>query len=84
MAKVSSFPSFIYCQKMGQLSCPAPPSFLQSVYHSVMEFLVFWLTINIYCILLLALSFLWGPRSRGLGEKGQDSAITLGPCAVEL
>lgn len=35
--------------------------------------------INIYCILLLALGFLWESRFRGLGGKGQGPAVTLGP-----
>lgn len=62
--------------------CPAPRSFVLSVYHPVMEFVFCFLIDYIYCILLLALGFLWGPRStEALGERGSGPP---GHCTVEL
>lgn len=60
---------------------PAPRSFVPSVYHPVMEFLVFvfWLIINIYCTLLLSPGFLWGPRSTETLERGSGSCDQVAP-----
>lgn len=79
MVKVSSFPSFIYCQNMGQPSpaaespCPAPPSEAScSLYHPVMEFVFCFLVDYKHLLHTLACSglFLGTREHRRLGEKG--------------
>lgn len=87
MAKVSSFLSFIYCQKMGSCATLPHPSKLRVVYHPSSDgvsCVVFQFIISIDCTLLLALGFVWGLKcTEALGERASIPLSGPGPCTVE-